>query len=389
MAVEHAFVATCAPGLEAPLARELAALGLDVVREDAQAVHFGGPLEAGYRVCLWSRIASRVLLFLRRCFAGSTKALYAELRKIAWSEHLAPDGSLAVHFIGGNDAIRNTQFGAQKVKDAVVDALRDDRGGRPRVDLDEPDVRVHVALKGTWATVSLDLSGKPLHLRGRGRDGGPAPLKENLAAGILWLSGYAEAGDSPLVDPMCGSGTFLTEAAGIIGRRAAGRHRSYWGFAGWRGHNAEVWSKLIEEADERARPVPEGLLFGGDRDPEQCRRARRNLSRAEFDQVSVVRRDLDSWRAPDTATGWVVTNPPFGARLGDDASVEATWRLLGDVLRRRFSGWQAWLLAGSPALAKKLGLRPRRRIPLFHGALEGRLLHVPIADRPPARFQGA
>jgi len=381
------FAATCGTGLEPALEAELTALGLSGVEAGHRVVHFEGDLEAGYRACLWSRVASRVLLFLRRCFAGSADALYAELRKIPWFEHLGKDSTLAVTFVGTNEAIIHTGFGAQKTKDAVVDSLRDDRGNRPGVDLHAPDVRIHVALQGTRALVSIDLSGDPLHLRGFDRDGGDAPLKETLAAGILWHAGFAE-GEGPIVDPMCGSGTFLVEAAGMRAHVAPGRHRPRWGFSGWRGHDEGLWRRLLEEAADRERPLPAGLIFGGDHNQAQQRRSEYNLRRAGFgEEVAVAKRELCDWRPPMEGTGFVVTNPPYGERMGSTQEVTATWRELGDVLRRHFLGWDAWLLAGQPPLAKKLGLRPKRRIPIFNGPLEGRLLHVPIADRPPARLQ--
>ncbi|MEM1032733.1 MAG: THUMP domain-containing protein [Myxococcota bacterium] len=385
----RSFAATCGAGLEPALAAELVALGLDDVVPGARAVTFVGPLRAGYRACLWSRVATRVLLFVRSVFAGSTRALYAELRRIPWAEHLGRDGRLAVTFVGTNDAIVNTRFGAQKTKDAVVDALRDDRGRRPSVDLDAPDVRIHVALQGTRARVSIDLSGTPLHRRGLDRDGGPAPMKESLAAGLLWLSGAAAEPEVPVVDPMCGSATLLVEAAGMKTRAAPGLTRRRWGFSGWRGHDARAWQRLCEEARDVMRPLPPDTVFGGDIDAAQHRRAREHLRRAGFERVvSLSRIPLADWSAPvGVPPGRVVTNPPYGARL-DAAGVTSLWRELGNVLRCRFPGWDAWILAGRPALARQLGLRPRRRIPLFNGPLEGRLLHVPISDRPPARFLG-
>ncbi len=381
------FAATCGTGLEPALAAELTALGLSGVEAGHRVVRFQGELEDGYRACLWSRVATRVLLFLRKCFAGSADAFYAELRKIPWYEHLGKDSTLAVTFVGTNEAIIHTGFGAQKTKDAVVDSLRDDRGNRPGVDLQAPDVRIHVALQGTRALVSIDLSGDPLHLRGFDRDGGDAPLKETLAAGILWHSGYAEA-EGPLVDPMCGSGTFLVEAAGMRAGAAPGRHRPRWGFSRWRGHDEGMWQRLLEEAADRERPLPPDVIFGGDHNQAQRRRAEYNLRRAGFgDQVTVVKRELRDWRPPVESPGFVVSNPPYGERMGSPKEVTATWRELGDVLRRHFLGWDAWLLAGQAPLAKKLGLRPRKRIAVFNGPLEGRLLHVPIADKPPARLQ--
>ncbi|MCB9761522.1 MAG: hypothetical protein H6739_16885 [Alphaproteobacteria bacterium] len=379
----RSFTATCAPGLEEALAAELHGLGLAQVRPGRRAVTFAGPLADGYRACLWSRVASRVLLPLAQVYAADARSLYAEVRRGPWLDHLGPDSTLAVHFVGTSPAIRSSHFGALKVKDAIVDVLRERTGRRPSVDLDNPDVRVHVFLHRTRATVSIDLSGDPLHLRGLGRDGGPAPLKETLAAGILRYAGWPRAG--ALVDPMCGSGTFLLEAAGMLADRAPGLTRPRWGFTGWRGHDPRLWRSLVQEAEARVRPLPEARLFGADADPEQVRRAVRNLAAAGVDTARVQRRDLADAGPPTPEPGLIVTNPPYGERLGDDAAVQEVWRTLGDVLRRRFLGWTAFVLAGSREGAKALGLRPASRRPLFNGPLEARLLELPISARPVAR----
>jgi len=358
-----------------------------------RVVRFAGTLADGYRACLWSRVASRILLPVDTVYAGSVRALYAELRKIRWLEHLGPHRTLAVHFVGTDERIRNSHFGALKVKDAIVDTIRQFAGDRPSIDTEAPDVRIHAWLHRKRVTVSLDLSGDPLHLRGLNRDGGPAPLKETLAAGILRYAGWHRHGPAgaPLVDPLCGSGTFLLEAADVLADRAPGLARPRWGFQGWKGHEPEAWEGLLAEARERVRPLPRGRLFGFDDDPDQVERARANLATiGAADAVPIERRALRDQEPPVPGRealphGLVVTNPPYGERLGDEEAVRALWSELGDVLRRRFLGWTAWLLAGNPQLPKALGLRPKRRIELYNGPIEARLLHVPISDRPVAR----
>ncbi len=381
-------VATCAPGLEGALALELARLLQRPVEARSCAVAFEGDLECAYRACLWSRVATRILWPLRVCYAHNPVALYAELRRIPWAEHLGVEQSLAVHFVGQNRGIRNSQFGAQKVKDAIVDALRQERR-RPRVDLEAPDVRIHVALRKNRATVSVDLSGDALHLRGHDRDGGPAPLKETLAAGILWLAGVPDSDpDTPIVDPFCGSGTLLVEAAAMRRGLAPGLGRRRWGFTRWRMHDEALWRRLTDEARAAARPAGPLRIFGGDRDAAQLQRARDNAARAGVtDDIGFVEQPLSAWTPPVDQPGRIITNPPYGERLGDAAEVRETWRALGDVLRQRFAGWTAWAFAGSPKLAREIGLKPARRIPLHNGALEGRLIEVPIAERIPERLQ--
>jgi 23S rRNA (guanine2445-N2)-methyltransferase / 23S rRNA (guanine2069-N7)-methyltransferase len=301
---------------------------------------------------------------------------------------------MAVVCVGRNPQIRHTHFGALKVKDAVCDVLRRDTGERPDVDRAEPDVQVHVHVHGDKAGVSIDLSGRPLHFRDRDRDGGPAPLKETLAAGILSLARWSEVveGGGLLVDPMAGSGTLVIEAADIARRRAPGLRRRAWGFSGWRGHDASVWQQLVEEARDLQRPAGGLRVFASDRDADQVKRLEGNLRRAGMvGEVKVRTCDLSQVHPPkgggreEVPRGLLVTNPPYGVRLGEEAEVRATWKELGNVLRRRFLGWEGWLLAGDPTLAKSLGLRPKRRHVVYNGPLEARLLEVPIRTKAVAR----
>jgi len=387
------FTATVAWGLEGALGQELRAMGLEGVKEGTGAVTFHGDLAAGYRACLWSRVASRVLLELKEVAAVDGDTLYDGALTIDWSEHLGAHDTLSVVFAGGNESIRHPHYGAVRVKDAVVDQIRERTGERPSVDRAQPDVQIHAHVHGQRATLAIDLSGRPLHFRERERDGGPAPLRETLAAGILQLASWptvAEAGGL-FVDPMCGSGTLAIEAADVVMDRAPGLRRVSWGFSRWRGHDAAMWRELKEEARERLRPAKGLRVFASDRDAEQVARTEANLERAGMTgEVRVRKMPMESAQppkggAPGVPHGLLVTNPPYGVRLGEEAEVAATWKALGDVLRRRFLGWEGWILAGDPKLAKKLGLRPKRRIPLKQGKLDARLLEVPIREEPVAR----
>ena len=387
----HRYVATVSRGLEGVLADELGALGLRAVRPEVGIVRFEGTLLDGYRACLGSRIASRIVLGIGSVPARDGDALYVGARGLPWADHVRPDRTIAVRFLGTSPTIRHPHFGALKVKDAICDALRARTGARPSIDRDDPDVGIHAHLRDDRVDLAVDLSGPPLHLRGRDRDGGPAPLRETLAAAMLRLAGWHVHGPAgaPLLDPMCGSGTILLEAADILLDRAPGLGRTRWGFEGWAGHDPIVWRRVLTEARDRVR-APTGVrIFGADRDPSQVRRAAENVGRAGLEDAIAIRRaQLEDARPPRAARevlprGLVVTNPPYGVRLGETAEAEGTWRTLGDVLRQRFLGWDAWLLAGDPQLAKSLGLRPRARIPVFNGPLEGRVLHVPIADEAP------
>ena len=390
MSGRPALIATCSRGLEPLLEAELRALGMPRVRPLRGAVLFGAGLADGYRALLWSRIASRILLELDRFPCPHADALYDGVQGIDWTDHLAPTGALAVDFVGGSANLRHNQFGARRVKDAIVDQIRDRHGVRPDVDLERPDLRINVHLDGRNATLSVDLAGRPLHERGFQRRALAAPLKENLAAALLAIAGWTPevAASTPLVDPMCGSGTFLIEAAMIGADMAPGLARSRWGFSYWRGHDRGLWGGLIDEARERAeaglaRPL---AIYGSDVDAEAVATARRNVQEAGFGGlIKLAGRAVARVAPPPGPTGVLITNPPYGERLDDEAGADAVVRALGDALRRRFLGWRAFVLVGSTRQAKALGLRPARRHEVRNGPLDARLLEVPIADKAPDR----
>jgi len=389
--VPHRFVATCTRGAEAVLADELHEFGINATPDNG-AVRFMGSLELGYRACLWSRVASRVLVVLDRFWCPHADALYEGIANVPWGDHFLRGTTFAVTFVGHSQTLRHSQFSARRTKDAVVDRLRHDRGQRPDVDLRNPDLRVHVHLRNDRAIVSIDLAGVPLHERGGQRQAEAAPLKENLAAACLRLAGWPAiaARGGPFVDPMCGSGTLVSEAAGMALNLAPGLLRRRWGFLGWAGHRPANWRKLIRQAEERVRDDISGpVAFGSDADPAVIAKARLNLTALHVDHAaSVVVKGLDDVRPPrraltDAPRGLVLVNPPYGARLGDVDSLKPLYARLGDGLRRQFMGWHAAVLTGSKPLAQSIGLRPSRRHPLFNGRIDCRLLEFPISDKAP------
>jgi 23S rRNA (guanine2445-N2)-methyltransferase / 23S rRNA (guanine2069-N7)-methyltransferase len=377
--------ATCPRALETVLADELRALDAADVQPMRAGVAFAGTLETAYRAVLWSRVANRVLLPLTRVPAGDPDELYASLRTIDWSAHLTAKLTLAVDFTQIGSAITHTQFGAQRVKDAIVDQLRENTGARPSVDRESPDVLVNVHVDGATATVSIDLAAESLHRRGWRGPGAEAPLKENLAAAILLLAGWparAKEG-APLVDPMCGSGTLLIEAAWMAQNRAPGLFRAERSPGGWLGHDAALWRKLTDEA-RAAATTTAPPLHGFDMDARAVALARENARRAGVESlIHFEKRPLAELEAPAGGPGLVVTNPPYGERLGDERELEKLYALLGDILKRRFPGWTGWVLTGNLALGKKLGLRPAQRIPLWNGPIECRLYELPISTEAP------
>ncbi|MCO4773479.1 MAG: hypothetical protein KDA24_25830 [Deltaproteobacteria bacterium] len=395
--ITHQYVATCTSGVEGVLAAELRGLPeVSNVKELRGAVAFNGPLRAGYRACMWSRTASRMLIELGDFRGDSADALYDGIRQIDWLQHMAEDGTLAVDFVGTSDGIRNSHFGAMRTKDAICDSIRERMDIRPSVDLERPDARVHVHLRQGRFTVALDLAGDPLHRRGYRRSAGPAPIKESLAAAILLLAEWplaAEAG-APLVDPMCGSGTFLLEAAGIALDRAPGLGRSRWGFSRWRQHDPEAWSDVVAEAQERKHAANDREIgvFGADIDPEALRTTKVNAQRAEL--PIVVRRQAVADSAPPDSPlesppfGLLVTNPPYGDRLSSRGGANQVGRELGRTLTRRYWGWRAVVIAGNRGLAESIGLEPVRSKPLWNGPIECRLLQFDVGDNPSGPPQG-
>jgi len=278
------FIASSPRGLSDLLARELLSFGAQDVRERATGVSFTGSLEVAYRTCLWSRLANRVFLEILGFTAQSADEFYAAVRAIDWSVHIGSGRTLACDFTGKHPSITHTHFGALKLKDAVVDQLREKTGDRPDIELDHPDIRIHAHANGTQISLSLDLSGESLHRRGYRGAGGEAPLKENVAAGVLMRSGWGEmaANGAAFLDPMCGSGTFVIEAAWIAADIAPGLWRDYFGFLGWKGHDAAAWKRLREEARVRNKldAVKRLVIRGNDRDPYAIRNARANAARA-------------------------------------------------------------------------------------------------------------
>lgn len=383
-----AYFATCPKGLEYLLRDELAALGADEVHEARAGVHFQGDLETAYRACLWSRLASRVLQPLAEFDARDDDALYAGVQTIDWSTHLATHGSFAVDAGTAQSKLTHSQFIALRVKDAVVDQFRQREDARPDIDTETPDVRINLHLRRDRATLSLDLAGTPLHRRGWRERQGEAPLKENLAAAMLLRGGWPDiyARDGVLLDPMCGSGTLLIEAALMAADVAPGLRRDYFGFLGWRQHDTNLWQRLRADARQRADAGLRSLrsvFFGSDSDPHMVQTAKRNAQHAGVAGfVSLDKHDMAHVTPPgDAEFGLVITNPPYGERLGEREQMPGLYRALGDVLRSRFGGWHAAVLAGDVELGRAMHLHAHKRYALYNGALETVLLLFDLSQR--------
>jgi 23S rRNA (guanine2445-N2)-methyltransferase / 23S rRNA (guanine2069-N7)-methyltransferase len=378
------WIATAPVGAASVLAEELAQFGAQDIRERSHDVKFQGTLEVGYRTCLWSRSATRVLLSFGSIDAGSAKSVYDAVKRIDWREHLATGATLACDCSGGNAAIRHTIYGSQLLKDAVCDQLRDATGERPNIKPERPDVLLHLHVEGPTALLSVDFSGESLHRRGYRAEAGPAPLKENAAAAVLLRAGWpavCERGGT-LLDPMCGSGTFLTEGALIAADAAPALEREYFGFTGWRGHDAELWQRLRTEARaRRAARTARRCILGSDADADAVRMAIANGERAGVaDWLHVEKRSLSGIARPKGEAGLIVVNPPYGERIGAESGLPALYSELGSTLRDRFQGWQAAILTGNPPLARNLGIYARRTHRFFNGTIECRLLRFDLTE---------
>jgi len=385
--ITHRYVASSPRGFGDLLATELRGLGAADVRERALGVEFTGPLEVAYRACLESRVGSRVFLVVAQFNAPTDASFYEAVRAIDWRQHIDSRRTLACDFSGKHPEITHTRFGALRLKDAICDQLRDSTGSRPDIATDRPGVRVHAHANGPNVTVSIDLSGEGLHRRGYRTEAGEAPLRENLAAGILLRAGWPEKskGCSEFLDPMCGSGTLVIEAAMIAANVAPGARRQYFGFFGWVGHDRLTWERVKREALAREQK-PTLKLRGVDSDSRVLVAARENAARAglaeliTFDSGQLANAK-PSGETPEGGRGFLATNPPYGVRLEDRDTARALMKQLGEVLRANFTGWDAAILAGSPDAGLELGIRAERVHTVWNGALECRLLRLNVSPK--------
>ncbi len=364
-------IATCGRGFEDVLADELRGLGASAVAAGRGMVSFNGDLRMVVDANLCLRSAARVLVPMARGQIRDRQQLYQLAASVEWDRIIADGQSLAVEVAGQSRAFRNTQFAAQVVKDAVVDELRRRRGRRPDVDRQQPDVRLHLHLSDGATSLGLDSSGEPLGHRGYRPRGGPAPLAEHLAAGILLMVGYD--GGLPLLDPMCGTGTFAVEAALIASHTPPGLRREF-AFERWPFFDRRLFEERCRELSHLRR-TPPAPIVARDRDERAVQATGRNLAAAWMDRfVTVQRADALELRLPWQGPGLIVSNPPYGRRTGDVNRLRRLYRRLGDQLKRRASGSSAWLLVGNRELAGELHLKPSRRIPVYNGPIECRLL---------------
>lgn len=395
MTGELEFYARCPLGLEDVLASELKNLKLQRIRPLKGGVAFFGTLKDGYRACLWTRSASRILVILSRFSCKDDAELYRGVQSINWADHLSSSSTLSVHVRGTNDFLRNTQYSAMKAKDAVCDLLRDKTGERPSVSNSRPDVLIDITIREHKATLSLDLSGESLHIRGYRIAGKQteAPLKEALAAGILLKCGWSVSFvDAVFCDPLCGSGTFAIEAAMICSDKAPGLMRDYWGFLGWKKHEQDIWNSLLDEADERfekgLRRMP--LIIACDNDSAALHLARNNALRAGFkDSIMFVEDSVDHLQhvlketlrdIPFPSYGLVVMNPPYGKRLMGTGQLPALYAAISEGLSKLPHSWEIGIFSSDEHIDEHMGLFATSVDKLYNGKIETNLRHYVIEE---------
>ncbi len=374
------WLATCPKGLELLLATELQAIGAEGIKETVAAVHFKGSMEVGYRACLWSRLANRVLKPLHSFMLNKSEDLYEQCNEIPWETHFSAAQSIAIDFIGTSRLIDNTMYGSQRVKDAVVDRIRRIEGERPNVDTKSPDIRIQVRQHKGRVSVSLDISGESLHRRGYRTGQGSAPIKENLAVALLLRAGWPamiEEGGA-LLDPMCGSGTLIIEGAMMAADIAPGLLRGCSGFDQWLQHDPELWQTLIDEAHQRKTAGLENLeldIRGYDANPRVLEYTTENIENAGLDDhIRLAHKPIDQFGKPTAGRGLLLTNPPYGERLGEVEELIPLYQKLGIVLQKNFTGWRAAVFTGNLELGRDTDLSPTKQYSLFNGTIPCKLL---------------
>ncbi|PNL90508.1 bifunctional 23S rRNA (guanine(2069)-N(7))-methyltransferase RlmK/23S rRNA (guanine(2445)-N(2))-methyltransferase RlmL [Aggregatibacter aphrophilus] len=377
--------ATTARGFEELLKSELTELGAQDAKVAQGGVHYWADDETLYRTLLWSRLSSRILLPIVQAKVFSDLDLYSAVMGVNWLDYFDEKVHFFVDFNGTNQEIRHTQFGAMRVKDGIVDYFERHGRARPNVDKEQPDIRIHAYLNRDDVVLSLDLSGDALHMRGYREDTGKAPLRETLAAAIVLRSGWQKG--TPLVDPMCGSGTLLIEAAQMEVQIAPQLYRLHWGFDFWQGHNQAAWEKVKEEAlalaeAEKQRENPPHF-YGFDLDHRVLQKAKQNAKNAGVAHLMQWQQgDVAAIKNPSpNVAGTVICNPPYGERLGTTPALIALYSVFGQRLKQQFSGWNASIFSGEPSLLDCLRLRSHRQFKAKNGPLDCVQKNYQIAER--------
>ena len=365
----YSLFVTCPRGLEAPLSQELEQLKCQDIRAVDGGVACKGGMEQVYRINLHSRTASRVLLRLTKSGYRNEQDIYKAAKNIRWTDWFDLEQTFKVKVEGKRAQVKSLDFVGLKIKDAVCDVFRDACGARPSVGKIRPDIRIHAFIDERDIQIFIDTSGEALFKRGYRQDTGEAPMRENLAAGLLLLAGYD--GTQPFQDPFCGSGTIVIEAAWIATRRAPGLMRRF-GFEKLKNFDAALWKKLQHEAETQIRPAP-AAISGSDNDRYMIRAAVANAQAAEVDTfIRFEVKDAQDTR-PNGEGGILISNPPYGVRLAEVQALQALYPQLGAWFKQHYAGWLAGMFTGDRDMPKFMRLSPKRKIPLYNGNLDCRL----------------
>jgi len=363
-------------GLEDLLVAELEALGAVDVEKHNRAVVFQGDEACMYRANLCLRTALRILVPIKSFQVEHEEDLYYGIKRIRWETYMDVDDTLSVHCTLHSERFNHSQFLALKAKDAIVDRFREHYGRRPNVDLEEPTLRIHLHVHGDTCLVSLDSSGGSLHKRGYRDHTNLAPINEVLAAGLVLLSGWDPS--TSFVDPMCGSGTILIEAAMLAGNIPPGIHRQQFGFQRWKDYDPQIWKLVREEAEEAIDRSERPLLVGGEISPHVARKAESNIASAGLKKrIRIVNTPFQELAAP-AESGTMILNPPYGERMDQDEDIEAVYKMIGDTLKKNWAGWTAWMITSNLEAAKHVRLTPKPRIKVFNGALDCRFMRYEL-----------
>ena len=364
------FFATCPRGLETVLSSELNQIGISSVQLTDGGAGFSASLALAWQANLESRVATRILWRVGQTPYRTEDDIYKAALALNWPQWFAVGCTMMVKVTAVKCPLKSLEFITLRIKDAVCDKFRGAVGSRPDIDTREPDVRIHAYLTATECQFYLDFSGAPLYQRGNRKSSVDAPLKENLAAGILKMTGWQPS--MPLVDPMCGSGTFLLEAAMLALDIAPGSRRHF-AFEKLKNFDASIWETIKTKVLKRAKPASPMEITGFDIDMRAVRATRQNLEAAGFSNVVQVHQsDILELEAP-AAEGVLLTNPPYGERIGEKEELAELYPQLAAALKRNFAGWNAFFLTSDLTMPKAMRLSPSRKTPLFNGPLECRL----------------
>jgi putative N6-adenine-specific DNA methylase len=366
------FFASTARGLVDPMEIELKEMGLKVLEKTAGGVYFESNWEGCYLANLQSRLASRILKPILDFTAYQPEELYGQIRKHDYTKYIKPNQTISIDVTVRDGMMNDQRYVAMKIKDAVVDQFREKFGVRPDVDNVNPSLRLIVRGVRNQFNIALDTSGDSLFMRGYRKEVGEAPLKENLAAGLIKLSEWD--GQSSIVDMMCGSGTFLIEAAMMAKNIAPGINRKRFGFQNWLNYDEEAWDRIIDEAVNAEVEELPFKFYGYDIDSKVIRSAKENARAAGVDDAIEFRKESVATVTPPTDKGLIIVNPPYGARIGDEDNLRDVYRDLSFTLKHRFKGWDAWVLSGNKELIGDLKLKSTRKHFVFNGNIECRFL---------------